>query len=211
MIQSTRIAFCETDFLIDTHDDERWRFADRLTLDRYWNGEPAEEARHCEVRMLWSDTGLYIKFGANQREPLIVFDDRDVTQKRIGLWERDVCELFIAPDTRNRRRYFEFEIAPTSEWLDLIVDWSKDEPRDWDYVSGMELSTAIEPGKVTMAMKIPWTAFGKKPEPGDVWLGNLFRQVGSGDTRGYLAWSPTMTQTPNFHVPEKFGEFVFGD
>jgi hypothetical protein len=60
-------------------------------------------------------------------------------------------------------------------------------------------------------MKVPWTAFGKKPESGDVWLGNLFRQVGSGETRGYLAWSPTMTRTPNFHVPEKFGEFVFGD
>jgi hypothetical protein len=125
------------------------------------------------------------------------------------LWERDVCELFVAPDTRNRRRYFEFEIAPTGEWLDLIVDWTKDEPRYWDYKSGMETFAKVEPGEVTMVMKIPWSAFGKKPEAGDVWLGNLFRQVGSGDTRGYLAWSPTMTKTPQFHEPEKFGEFVF--
>jgi hypothetical protein len=60
-----------------------------------------------------------------------------------------------------------------------------------------------------MAIKIPWAAFDRKPTAGDVWVGNIFRQVGFGETRGYLAWSPTMTPEPQFHVPEKFGEFVF--
>jgi alpha-galactosidase len=73
----------------------------------------------------------------------------------------------------------------------------------------MESAARIEKGKVVMAMKIPWTAFGVTPKAGDVWLGNLFRCVGKDPTRGYLAWSPTMTANPNFHVPEKFGEFVF--
>jgi hypothetical protein len=125
------------------------------------------------------------------------------------LWERDVCELFLAPDKNEPRRYPEFEIAPTGEWLDLVVDWRKEEPRDWEYLSGMEPAARIEKGKVTMAFKIPWKAFGGKPSAGDVWLGNLYRAVGSGDTRGYLAWSPTLTKEPQFHVPEKFGEFVF--
>ena len=209
MIPNTKIAFCDGDVPIAALDDPRWLAAQQLKIDRSWNGELADEARHCGVRILWADAALYVKFEANQREPLVVFDDPDSTVKRIGLWERDVCELFLAPDTRNRRRYFEFEVAPTGEWLDLMVDWTKDEPRHWDYTSGMETFARIEPEKVTMAMKIPWTAFGRKPEPGDVWLGNLFRQVGSGETRGYLAWSPTLTKTPNFHVPEKFGEFVF--
>ena len=211
MIPNTKIAFCDGDVSIAAFDDPRWLAAQQLKIDRSWNGELADEARHCGVRILWADAALYVKFEANQREPLVVFDDPDSTVKRIGLWERDVCELFLAPDTRNRRRYFEFEVAPTGEWLDLMVDWTKDEPRHWDYTSGMETFARIEPDKVTMAMKISWTAFGRKPEPGDVWLGNLFRQVGSGETRGYLAWSPTMTKTPQFHVPEKFGEFVFRD
>jgi hypothetical protein len=58
-------------------------------------------------------------------------------------------------------------------------------------------------------MKIPWEAFGKKPSAGDVWVGNIFRCVGAGPDRGYLAWQPTMTETPNFHVTEKFGELKF--
>ena len=47
------------------------------------------------------------------------------------------------------------------------------------------------------------------PSSGDVWHGNIFRCVGKGENRGYLAWQPTETPAPNFHVPEKFGEFEF--
>jgi alpha-galactosidase len=60
-----------------------------------------------------------------------------------------------------------------------------------------------------MAIKIPWEALGRKPKPGDIWLGNIFRCVGSDPDRGYLAWQPTLTEKPNFHVPEKFGMFSF--
>ena len=60
-----------------------------------------------------------------------------------------------------------------------------------------------------MSMMIPWDAFGKKPQPGDVWRGNLYRCVGEGEDRGYLAWQRTMTPVPDFHVPESFGEFRF--
>ena len=80
---------------------------------------------------------------------------------------------------------------------------------DWDYRPGMEAAAGIEENRVIMAMKIPWKAFGKKPNAGDVWLGNIFRCVGKEPERGYLAWQPTFTEKPNFHVPEKFGEFVF--
>jgi hypothetical protein len=196
------------DFMLTELGRTDWQLASRVRIETSWKGEPAPE-RSAEVRLLWSGSALYVRFDGAQHEPLVVNEKPQTSSKTPQLWERDVCELFIAPDARNRRRYFEFEIAPTGEWLDLIVDWAKDEPRDWDYVSGMETFAFIEPGRVTMAMKITWTAFGRKPNPGDVWLGNLFRQVGSGETRGYLAWSPTMTKKPQFHVPEKFGEFVF--
>ncbi len=209
IIPTAKIHFCDEDFSATEASSPHWSNAEPIAIDHYWNGESALAGRHTIVRMLWSNSALYVRFDARQSEPLVLFDDPDLNKKRIGLWERDVCELFLAADTRNRRRYFEFEIAPTGEWLDLIVDWMKDEPRDWSYTSAMETSANIEIDKVTMAMKIPWTAFGTKPKAGDVWLGNLFRQVGSGGTRGYLAWSPTMTETPQFHVPEKFGEFVF--
>lgn len=208
---TARVHFIAEDLPVTELGHAAWQQASRVRIETSWNGEPAPEQRCAEVRLLWSESALYVRFDAEQNEPLVVNDNPQMSGKSLKLWERDVCEMFIAPDTRNRRRYYEFEIAPTGEWLDLIVNWVRDEPRDWEYISGMEPFAKIGPDEVTMAMKIPWTAFGVKPNAGDVWLGNLFRQVGSGETRGYLAWSPTMTKTPQFHVPEKFGEFVFGD
>jgi hypothetical protein len=199
----------EKDFSVSDLSSRTWKSGDELTVGTYWNGAEAPEGRRFEVRMLWSASALYVRFEGAQTEPLVVSEKPLLTKKTMRLWDRDVCELFLAPDAKEPRRYPEFEIAPTGEWLDLVVDWRKDEPRDWEYLSGMESAARIESGKVTMAMKIPWTAFGGKPKAGDIWLGNLFRQVGSGETRGYLAWSPTMTKEPQFHVPEKFGEFIF--
>jgi alpha-galactosidase len=203
------VTFIVEDLPVDELTQAAWEKSHRLIIDTYWDGRPAPEGRRTGVRLLWSETAFYIRFDAEQNEPLVLNANPQTSAKTFELWERDVCELFIAPDARNRRRYFEFEIAPTGEWLDLIVDWIKDEPRDWEYMSGMETFASIARGEVTMVMKISWEAFGKEPTVGDIWLGNLFRQVGSGETRGYLAWSPTMTAKPQFHVPEKFGEFVF--
>ena len=197
------------DFPAGDLGNRAWKDGDELKIATYWNGTQAPAGRRFDVRMLWSETALYVRFEAAQTEELVISDKPQLAKKTMRLWDRDVCELFLAPDANNQRRYAEFEIAPTGEWLDLIVDWTKDEPRDWEYLSGMESSARVESGKITMALKIPWEAFDRKPKVGDVWLGNLFRAVGSGEIRGYLAWSPTMTKEPQFHVPEKFGEFVF--
>ena len=114
------------------------------------------------------------------------------------------------PDASQRNKYFEFEIAPTGEWIDLGIEVaSRERKTDWDYSSGMTSATEIETGKVVMAIKIPWEAFGARPKTGDVWLGNLFRCVGIGPTRGYLSWQATQTKEPAFHIPEAFGEFEF--
>lgn len=176
----------------------------------YWDGQRCANGREFRSSLTWSDTALAVLFSAKRSEPPVVANDPVTDTKTIGLWERDVCEIFIAPDRDEPRKYFEFEIAPTGEWLDVAIDLTSGERvPDWDYHSGMQTTARIEEGRVLMAMRIPWEAFGKKPEAGDVWLGNVFRCIGEGENRGYLAWRPTMTAKPNFHVPEAFGEFHF--
>jgi len=199
------------DFVIERLDDPAWKHASQTEITSYWSGETAPKGRHFEAMVLWSDAALYVKFSASQSEPLVVSEKADVTKKIVGLWDRDVCEIFIAPDASQRNKYFEFEIAPNGEWIDLGIEISASQERktDWDYKSGMTSAARIEKDKVVMAIKIPFASLGKTPKKGDVWLGNLFRCVGKNPTRGYLAWQPTKTEKPNFHVPEKFGEFRF--
>jgi hypothetical protein len=211
MTYNTKIPHLKKDFLIYELDKKEWKQAKEIVVDRYWSGENAPVGRQFKAKLLWSDTALYVRFEANQDEPLIVSDKPNFLAKTKGLWDRDVCEIFLAPNKSEFRKYFEFEIAPTGEWIDLGIYQKPDERiTDWDYKSEMKSFARIEKDKIWMGIKIEWKAFGKTPKVGDIWLGNIFRCIGKGETRGYLAWSPTMTKEASFHVPEKFGEFEFG-
>ena len=204
------INYISEDFAISELDNKFWKKAGSIKTNYYWSGEKAPKGRQFKTKMLWSDNSLYVRFEANQTEPLVISDTPNLKTKTRGLWERDVCEIFLAPDPENFRRYFEFEVAPTGEWIDLGIYQKPDERiTDWDYESGMKTAAKIEKDKVITAFKVDWAAFGVKPKAGDIWLGNILRAVGKDPNRGYLTWSPTLTERANFHVPEKFGEFEF--
>jgi alpha-galactosidase len=204
-----QIKFTE-DFPITDLANQNWTIANETSIKKYWSGEIAPLGRHFKTRLLWSDSALYVRFEANQNEPLIISETPNLSSKTHGLWERDVCEIFLAPNSAESRRYFEFEVAPTGEWIDLQIHQLPDKREtDFEYDSGMQTAAKIEDNKIWLAFKIEWKGFGKTPKAGKIWKGNIFRCIGAGENRGYLAWQPTMTEKPNFHVPEKFGEFEF--
>ncbi|MCY7345104.1 MAG: carbohydrate-binding family 9-like protein [Pyrinomonadaceae bacterium] len=211
MTDKIKIAHVENDFSIGELDNKSWKKANDVEISKYWSGENAPDGRHFKAKLLWSKTALYVRFEANQAEPLVISDAPNLKNKTKGLWDRDVCEIFLAPNRAEFRKYFEFEIAPTGEWIDLGIHQKPNERiTDWDYDSGMQSAARVEKDKVIMAIKVEWKAFGTTtPKAGDIWLGNILRCVGAGATRGYLTWQPTLTKEPSFHVPEKFGEFEF--
>lgn len=189
-----------------------WKEARPVTISHYWSGAAAPEERHATSRIIWNDKALTVRFECRQHEPLVVGDERELESKTIGLWERDVCEMFIAPDERAPHRYFEFEASPLGEWLDIAIHITPEGiERDWEYHSGMKVATHISRNQIIIAMQIGWHAFGRDraPEAGERWRANLFRCVGSDPVFRYLAWRPTETTEPNFHVPEAFGWIVF--
>lgn len=212
-MKTAKVSYSSEDISIGDWENDFWKNCPKAEIKNYWSGDLAEDARKSEVQMAWTENSLLIRFAGNQREPLNVNSGTNLTKKNKKLWERDVFEIFIAPSAENVRNYFEFEVAPTGEWLDLKIQISPSGERqpdfDFDFDSGMEVSARILQGEVQATMKIGWDALGKKPNAGDVWRGNLFRCVGEGETRGYLAWQPTETAEPDFHVPDKFGYFEF--
>jgi len=191
-----------------THAD--WAKAHAVQIDHYWSGEMAPAGRHAEARILWSKRALHIRFVCNQAEPLIVSATPQIAKKTIGLWDRDVCEIFIAPDPNVIERYLEFEVAPTGEWLDVALDLTTGKREsDWAFNSHMTAAARVENNRVTMAMRIPWNHWIHEPQKGERWRANLFRCVGKDPGRGYLSWQPTRTPQPSFHVPQAFGWLVF--
>ena len=195
---------------VEEFEHEAWKRARPCRIERYWSGEAAPPGRHAEARIVWSEKALVVRFVCRQTEPLVVASAPNLEEKAIGLWDRDVCEIFVAPDARTPERYFEFEAAPTGEWLDLAIHWRpQGRETDWRYRSGMSVAARVAEGTVTVAMCVPFKSLGRAPRAGERWRANLFRCVGADPVYRYLAWQPTHTEQPNFHVPERFGWLVF--
>ena len=193
-------------------DHVAWDKARPVRLTCYWSGVEAPTGRHAEARLLWNDEALSARFICRQSEPLVVSPSPVVGHKTLGLWERDVCEIFVAPDESAPERYFEFEAAPTGEWLDVAIKWRPDgREMDWQFQSGMETAARATQDSITITIRVPFAALGRQPRAGERWRANLFRCVGRDPARGYLAWQPTYTAQPNFHVPQKFGWLAFKD
>ena len=211
--------FIATEMNVADFQDAEWNRAQPVQINRYWSGEPAPPKRQAEARIVWSKTALHLRFACHQGEPLVVADKPQIKNKTMGLWNRDVCEIFIAPDPNTIERYFEFEAAPTGEWLEVAIHWSPSgRESDWEFCSGMScaaMHTVTKGGvgndleMVWIGVRIPWNHWIHEPQKGERWRVNLFRCVGKDPNRGYLAWQPTRTPRPAFHLPEVFGWLSF--
>lgn len=199
-----------TDLAANDFDSSEWNRTETVQINRYWSGEPAPSSRHAEARIVWSDKALHLRFVGHQAEPLIVADQFQIEAKTLGLWDRDVCEIYIAPDPNFVENYFEFEAAPTGEWLDVAIRWTPEKrDSDWNFNSHMTSAARIEQDRIIIGMRIPWGERIHQPQKGERWRVNLFRCVGKDPNRGYLAWQPTKMPKPGFHLPQVFGWLVF--
>lgn len=190
-------------------DHPEWTRAHAIHITRKWSGNASPASRHAEARIIWTDQSLIVRFVCRQEEPVTVSSNPQLGTKTPRLWDRDVCEIFLAPDAKTPERYFEFEASPAGEWLDIAITLTPSgRETNFEFQSGMTAAGSVLPNQTIVCMTIPWSACIPKPQSGDRWRVNLFRCVGSGDER-YLAWQPTYTDEPNFHVPEIFGELKF--
>lgn len=208
--ESIEAVYAASDIAAAELDHPAWSLAEPVLITQYWSGAEAPASRHAEARVIWSAAALCIRFVGPQSEPLVISPNPQTNSKTLGLWDRDVCEVFIAPDPTEANRYFEFEAAPTGEWVDLAIQ-KNPEGRETDFAfhSGMTAAARTTDDEICVAMRIPWSENIPQPQPGQRWRANLFRCIGSDPNRGYMAWRPTYTEEPSFHAPEAFGWLVF--
>ncbi len=187
-----------------------WRRIQPQQLAYNWRGDAAPSELHTTARLLWTPEQLWLGFECGYTE-LDVDAQFDVRQERYALWERDVCEAFIRSPLEPRLdSYKEFEVAPTGQWCDLLIHC----PRvdfDWEWQSGMQTAAEIDTTQhiFRVVMALPFAAFGSTPQAGERWHGNLYRISRLRGARQFLAFAPTLTETPDFHVPAKFAPLVF--
>jgi hypothetical protein len=183
-----------------------WLSAHPVSFCADWQGKNPDQALETEVRVLWSPTSLYLRFVCHYRE-LFVFEDSDPNGRRDHLWDRDVAEAFLQPDPSVERSYKEFEVAPNGMWIDLDISPSGLA----DLKSGLTRSVHVDAQRKTWTVElaIRMRSLTASFDPKAVWRANFYRVEGGIEPRQYLAWQPTHTPQPNFHVPKEFGTLRF--
>lgn len=207
---SIEAKYSDVEVAVHELDHTAWDQATAVLLTQYWSGKFAPTSRHAEARLIWTETALLARFNCMQQEPLVISETPDTSRKTMRLWDRDVCEVFLLPDQTRPEEYFEFEAAPTGEWLDLALRTTLEgRETDWDFQSGMTTASRVSEAGLSIALRIPWSNPLHKPKANEEWRANLCRCIGPADDRGYLAWRPTFTEIPNFHVTGVFGRLIF--
>lgn len=190
------------------HPDPQWQAARPIVFCSDWQGKNPDSARQTQVRVLWSPETLYLRFECRYRE-LNLFPDSDPNGRRDHLWDRDVAEAFLQPDPSRPRFYKEFEVAPNGLWIDLDISPGPLQ----DLKSGLRRSVFLDEKNHTWAaeLAIPMKALTRGFDPRAVWRANFYRVEGAQEPRAYLAWQPTLSPKPNFHVPSAFGRLRFSE
>lgn len=166
------------------------------------------------VTAWYDETFLTVLFTLSDDHVQATLRDHDAP-----LYEQDVVEIFLAPDTLTR--YFELEISPMGTVFDAVVDSpdgvrsTMQVDRSWTCARLMAAVRKVTESDglrtVDTVVRIPFGSLGRPaPVRGETWRANFFRidrHPDLGDE--FSAWQPTLRQPPDFHVPAAFGILDF--
>ena len=191
-------------------DEPVWRTARAVVMEYSSADYAARPDMATTIRVLWSNDALYLAYECPYTkltvfEPLLTDKERHGQERGTSLWDRDVVEAFIGSDRQNLRHYSEYEVAPTNEKLDLVLDAGQS---DFEWSSGFQTAVKIDKParRWTCEMRIPLKSLAAHmPNAGTQWRLNFFRCDRA--NKAFLAWNPALTGS--FHAPEKFGVLEF--
>jgi uncharacterized protein (DUF362 family) len=184
-------------------DDPPWAKARPVRWSTDWSG--ADAGIETEARFLWSDRGLHALFALSGAH-LFVDTSFPVAEERKKLYVEDCVELFLDTTPGSPKSYHEIEVGPFGHFFDLAIDGKKS---DLDWSAGLTIGATRDEQAHTATIELTIAA----PAVRDALAAGarlpfaLYRMEGESPRR-FLAWSPTRTKTPNFHVPDAFGALV---
>jgi hypothetical protein len=157
--------------------------------------------------------------GLRGRVLSVRFDGKDAgvvatyTGRDDPLWKEDVFEIFLSPH-ETPAVYFEFEVNPLGTLFDARVDSpelrraSMRTTTDWN-CPGFEarVTRRDDSTRWSASVRIPLDPLLDGPPPA-AWRANFYRIDRRSEEAGadeFSAWSPTLADPADFHVPERFG------
>lgn len=189
-----------------------WQTAASINFDHDVYAANSYPDHRTEVAALWTDNSVYFSFRCKY-SILNIYDGEDPWIERWQLWERDVVEVFVNPQPERMNHYYEFEVSPNNQWIDLEIDKTRDPFCDAAWDSRFTHATRVEAKSRlwNCEMRIPLESLCvDKILPGSEWRINFFRADGQGNNsqRRLTSWC-TVPGGTTFHTPSRFGLIQF--
>jgi hypothetical protein len=206
--------FCPADFMPDGDLSKKaWRHAKPVKFDHDRMGHIHFPQSAMEVASVWTPDYVYLAYRCKY-DTLTVYEGEDPAKERKLLWLRDVVEVYINPHPERLKHYYELEVSPTNQWIDILIDLSNGWYSDMGWDSHFDHATKIDaPHHLWMTeMRIPVKSLeGNRIQPGNKWRLNFSRLDGPGDdsTRRFLCWSTLPPGDTSLHQPVAFGIIKF--
>jgi hypothetical protein len=149
---------------------------------------------------------LQVRFDGRDQSAVATLRGRDDP-----LWTEDVFEVFLAP-AGSTETYYELEVNPLGALFDARIE-SPEGRREtmrvetlWN-LPGLSARVERRARRWSALLRIPLEPLGASP---GLWRANFCR-IDRGDPDEFSAWSPTFTDPPDFHRPDRFGFLVVPD
>lgn len=200
-------------------NDPLWTMADAIQLVDVVSGKSPKQKT--EVRLLYSETRLYIAFRCEDDYIWGTHEQRDSP-----VYQEECVEVFVSPSGSDHQ-YFEINVSPKNTVFDACILSNRIHQRETaDFMGLIDFNPDIitrvfiegefgKPGKGkfwSVEYAIPFSELFGAPNPvpisGDQWRINLYRiDAPEGTRKRYYAWSPT--GKVDFHRPWRFGILRF--
>lgn len=202
---------------------QEWEKANILKIDNF---RPEGSDAHPEVicRVLYDASGLYLRYSLKDRWVKCV-----AKNYQESVCEDSCVEFFIEPVPG--KGYLNFELNACGVMLLYhVLDWTEVGDAYADYYAVGEyanecvkryptlkaedvVNEITDPCNWELGVYIPFTLLVKEcgidvPSKGSIWRGNFYTCADGTSHPRWAAWSPV--NKLNFHLPECFGEIVFG-
>lgn len=197
-------------YRIEKTSDPNWSQVDVAYIDKFpW---PRLSQPFSMAQMVWTEQGLQVRMQTDEKPRFMKM--RGFAE---NVYTENCMELFLMPDPKNDRRYYNWEFNPAGAILhSLGADRYNREmlyPRSWEKLFRIE--TDIAPWGWRLSFYIPFEYIKEHFPQLDVregveMRGNFFKIADGTDAPHYGCWTYIEADNPDFHIPEFFGKMVFG-
>lgn len=187
-----------------------WNTIEILPIDTLLWTDPLDIS--AQAQLCWDEEAIYLRMEAFEK------DIRKEETDPLGEICNDSClEFFIQPT--DAPTYLNFEINPLANYLIGQGDCDVDNRLRViipDFETRMEPKVEFTATGWVLSYKVPFSFIRLfypqfEAKVGAKVRGNCFKCGDLTVNPHFLAWSPTVSEEPAFHLPEYFGQLIFGE